>query len=178
MGTEVSLCRTSAGLALATLLLASLPAAGQAGWKEYEYRKDGFAARYPGEPVMVEHDYDTRLGSSVTERVYSSESAGVVYAVAIADFGGANPNGDEAIDEAADRLIAMGRLTHDVSARLNWNYGRELRVEGADGTSYTDAIFLIGNKLVQLKVIYPRHNSDAAGSAGIHYFQQAVRLLN
>lgn len=87
------------------------------------------------------------------------------------------PNRDNAIDEAADRLMAMGRLTHDVSARLNWNYGRELRVEGADGTSYTDAIFLIGNKLLQLKVIYPVH-ADAAGSAGIHYFQQAVRLLD
>ena len=69
-------------------------------------------------------------------------------------------------------------MTHDVSARLNWNYGRELRVEGTDGNSYTDAIFLIGSKLVQLKVIYPLNNSQVAGSSGIHYFQQAVRLLS
>ena len=98
--------------------------------------------------------------------------------LAIADFGNARPGRDEAIDEAADRLIASGRLTHDVSARLNWNYGRELRVEGSDGNSYTDAIFLIGNKLVQLKVIYPLSSSQAAGSSGIHYFQQAMRLLS
>ncbi len=168
--------RVTAGLALT--LLASSPAAAQAGWKEYEYPKDGFAARYPGEPVIAEHAYGTRLGSAVTERVYSFNSGGVIYAVAIADFAGARPDRDQAIDEAADRLIARGRLTHDVSARLNWNYGRELRVEGADGTSYTDAIFLIGNRLLQLKVIYPVHNSDPAGSAGIHYFQQAVRLLD
>jgi hypothetical protein len=176
MRNQITVPRLAAGLALVTLLTSS--AAGQAGWKEYSYPKDGFAARYPGEPVIVEHAYDTRLGSSVVERVYSSESEGVVYAVAIADFGGTAPNTDQAIDEAANRLIAMGRLTHDVSARLNWNYGRELRVESADGTSYTDAIFLIGTKLLQLKVIYPMHNSDAAGSAGIHYFQQAVRLLD
>jgi len=172
-GTMMS--RVSAALVLAVVLASA--AAGQAGWKEYEFRRDGFTARYPGEPVLTEHNYDTRLASSVTERVYSSESEGVVYAVAVADFGGARLIGDQAIDEAADRLMAMGRLTHDVSARLNWNYGRELRVEGADGTSYTDAIFLIGDKLLQLKVIYPVH-ADAAGSAGIHYFQQAVRLLD
>ena len=177
MRAEVTMSHISAGLALATLL-ASAPAAAQAGWKEYSFPRDGFAARYPGDPVVGEQAYQTRLGSSVTERVYSFDSGGVVYAVAVADFTDARPNRDEAIDEAADRLMAMGRLTHDVSARLNWNYGRELRVEGADGTSYTDAIFLIGNKLLQLKVIYPVQNSDPSGSAGIHYFQQAVRLLD
>jgi hypothetical protein len=176
MGFDVTLSRLSGGLVL-TALLASSMAGAQAGWREYEFPADGFAARYPGQPVLAERVYDTRLGPSATERVYSFDDGGIVYEVAIADFGSARPDRDEAIDEAADRLMAMGRLTHDVSARLNWNYGRELRVEGADGTSYTDAIFLIGNKLLQLKVIYPVH-ADAAGSAGIHYFQQAVRLLN
>jgi len=173
---DVTMSRLSGGLALVAVL-ASAPAAPQAGWQEYAFPKDGFAARYPGPPLLGEHSYDTRLGSSATERVYSFDAGGIVYAVAIADFGAVRPERDKAIDEAAARLMAMGRLTHDVSARLNWNYGRELRVESADGTSYTDAIFLIGNKLLQLKVIYPVH-SDAAGSAGIHYFQQAVRLLD
>jgi len=168
--------RLSAALALA-LVLGSAPAAGQAGWKEYEYPRDGFAARYPVQPQVSERGYDTRFGRAVMERVYSSESEGVTYIVSIADFGTARPDTDEAIDEAARHLIAMGRLTHDVSARLNWNYGRELRVEGMDGNSYTDAIFLIDNRLVQLKVIYPLTNPQSAGSSGIHYFQQAVRLL-
>ena len=170
--------RISAALVLTAAALSSAPASGQAGWAEYEYPRDGFAARYPVQPVMSERAYETRFGTSVTERVYWAASEGVTYLVAIADFGNARPDHDQAIDEAADRLIASGRLTHDVSARLNWNYGRELRVEGSDGNSYTDAIFLIGNKLVQLKVIYPLNNSQAAGSSGIHYFQQAVRLLS
>ena len=159
MRADVMMFRLPAALALAAIL-SSAPASGQAGWQEYEYPRDGFAARYPVQPVMSEHAYETRLGSAVTERVYSAESEGVTYLVAIADFGNARPGRDEAIDEAADRLIASGRLTHDVSARLNWNYGRELRVEGTDGNSYTDAIFLIGSKLVQLKVIYPLNNSQ------------------
>src|SRR5262245_21197047 len=171
-----SMCRLSVALALA-LLLGSAPAASQAGWKEYEYPRDGFAARYPTQPQVSERAYDTRFGRSVRERIYASRSEGVTYIVSIADFGSARPGTDDAIDEAADHLIGMGRLTHDVSARLNWNYGRELRVEGTDGNSYTDAIFLIDNRLVQLKVIYPLNNAQSAGSSGIHYFQQAVRLL-
>ena len=176
MRADVTIIRLMVALAFAGIL-GSAPVAGQAGWREYEYPRDGFAARYPVEPKMSEQAYPTQLGTSVTERIYSAESEGVIYMVAIADFGSAHPDTDRAIDEAARRLIATGRLTHDVSARLNWNYGRELRVEGTDGNSYTDAIFLIDNKLVQLKVIYPLNNSQAAGSSGIHYFQQAVRLL-
>jgi hypothetical protein len=169
--------RRLAVLAIATILLPA-SASGQAGWMEYSYPAEGFAARYPAEPMIAEQPYATRLGSAVSERVYAAESEGVTYIVAIADFSRVRPSRDEAIDEAAGKLMAMGRLTHDVSARLNWNYGRELRVEAADGTSYTDAIFLIRDRLFQLKVIYPARNTDAAGSSGIHYFQQAFRLLN
>ena len=177
MRADVTISWVTAAVALA-VVLSSPPAASQAGWQEYEYPRDGFAARYPIEPRMSERPYQTQFASSVTERVYSSESEGVTYIVSIADFGSARPNTDRAIDEAANRLIGMGRLTHDVSARLDWNYGREIRVEATDGNSYTDAIFLIANRLVQLEVIYPISNPQSAGSSGIHYFQQAVRLLN
>src|SRR5678815_811354 len=81
----------AAGMALAPLLAAA-PASGQAGWQEFEYPKDGFAARYPVEPKMSERPYQTALGSSVTEHVYSAESEGVTYIVSIADFGGARPD--------------------------------------------------------------------------------------
>src|SRR5687768_1692283 len=97
---------------LVVVLAATISAgmgASQAGWKEYSFPKDGFAARYPGEPITAEHPYQTRFGSSVIERVYAYDSGGIVYAVAVADFGAARPGTDAAIDEAADRLIATGR---------------------------------------------------------------------
>jgi hypothetical protein len=164
-------------LALTALLIATV-AFAQDNWKEFSYPKDGFAAQYPAEPKIEERSYQTALGSSVTERVYSFNSGGVVYMVAIADFSRIRPDKDKAIDEAAHALISSGKLTHDVSARIDWNYGREIRVEDNDGTSYTDAIFLIDNKLFQLKVVYPANNTDPVGSSGIHLFQQAFRLLH
>ena len=93
MRADVMMFRLPAALALAAIL-SSAPAAGQAGWQEYEYPRDGFAARYPVQPAMSEHAYETRLGSAVTERVYSAESEGVTYLVAIADFGNARPDRD------------------------------------------------------------------------------------
>ena len=166
-------------LPLAVLaLFASGAALAQGNWKEFTYSRDGFAAQYPGEPKLEERAFQTALGSGVTERVYSYNSGGVVYMVAIADFTKIRPDENKVIDEAAKALMTSGKLTHDVSARIDWHYGREIRVEDANGTSYTDAIFLIDNRLFQLKVVYPAVNTDPVGSSGIHFFQQAFRLLH
>jgi len=159
-------------------VMASGAAFGQGNWKEFTYSRDGFAAQYPAEPKLEQRPYQTALGSGVTERVYSYNSGGVVYMVAIADFSKIRPDENKAIDEAASALMATGKLTHDVSARIDWHYGREIRVEDSNGTSYTDAIFVVDNKLFQLKVVYPAVNTDPVGSSGIHFFQQAFRLLH
>ena len=52
-----------------------------------------------------------------------------------------------------------------------------MRVEDGSGTSYTDVIFYIDYKVYQLEVVFPVNNSEPMGSAGIHFFQQAFRLL-
>lgn len=167
-----------ASLAVLCISLASVPASAQ-GWKEYSYAEAGFAAQYPGQPKVEQDSYKTAQapGGSVAERVYSYNSGGVVYAVAIADFGAANADEEKTINEAADATIARGKMTHDERDRLDWHYGREIRVEDAQGTSHTNAIFFIEKKLYQIRVDYPTTNSDPAGSSGIHFFQQAFRLL-
>jgi len=156
--------------------LVSQPAAAQA-WKEYSFKEAGFAAQYQGQPKVEERSYASALASPIAEHVYSQNTGGVDYVVAIADFGSAKAEENKTIDEAVNALITRGKLTHDERARVDFHYGREIRVEAPDGTSYTDAIFFIDNKLFQIEVIYPAMNSDPAGSSGIHFFQQAFRLL-
>jgi hypothetical protein len=103
----------------------------------------------------------------------------VVYSVHVADFTGTPAEKDKTIEEAVKKTTALGKVTHDESgARIDFNYGREVRVEDSDGTSYTNAIFFIDNKLYQLMVTYPKTNTDPVGSSGIHFFQQAFRLLH
>ncbi len=153
--------------------------AAEGGWQEFSYPEAGFAAQYPDRPKLEIRDYKTAQipAGIVNERVYSFNSGGVVYAVQIADFTRTRAEKDRTIDEAAKNLIGLGRVTHDVSGRIDWNYGREIRVEDQNGTSYTDAIFFIDNQLYQIKVTYPAMNSDPAGSSGIHFFQHTFRLL-
>jgi hypothetical protein len=165
---------------VATVLMAGAVYAAEGGWQEFSYPEAGFAAQYPNRPKVEMRDYKTAQipEGVVKERVYSFDSGGVVYAVHVADFTRTRAEKDRTIDEAAKNLIGLGRVTHDVSGRIDWNYGREIRVEDNNGTSYTDAIFFIDNQLYQIKVIYPAVNTDPVGSSGIHFFQQAFRLLH
>ncbi len=172
--------RAIALFGVAGVLFAGAAYAAEGGWQEFSYPEAGFAAQYPDRPRVEVRDYKTTQipEGVVKERIYSVNSGGVVYAVQIADFTRTRAQKDRTIDEAAKNLIGLGKVTHDVSGRIDWNYGREIRVEDNDGTSYTDAIFFIDSQLYQIKVTYPLANTDPVGSSGIHFFQQAFRLLH
>ena len=148
-------------------------------WLEYSFSENGFAAQFPGKPQVADVTYQTAQSSegAVKERVYSFNQGGVVYLVRVADFTRANANEDKTIDEAAAAIIAKGRLTHDLPGRIDWHYGREIRVEDRDGTSFTDAIFFVDKKLYQIEVVYPAQNTDPVGDSGIQFFQTAFRFL-
>jgi hypothetical protein len=168
-------------VALAIAFSGAALAAGDFPWPEFSYPEAGFAAQYPAQPTVEMRDYQTALvpAGSVKERVYSTNSGGVVYTVNVADFTRTRAEKDKTIEEAVKKTAARGMVTHDEnSARIDFNYGREVRVEDADGTSYTNAIFFIDNKLYQIMVTYPKVNTDPVGSSGIHFFQQAFRLLH
>ena len=169
------------GMLIGPLLAAGAAQAADDGWREFSYPESGFAAEYPSRPAVETRDYSTAQipEGVVRERVYSVISGGVRYAVEVADFTRSPADKDRTIEEAAKNLLAQGKMTHDESdARVDFNYGREIRIEDGAGGSITDAIFFIGHKLYQLKVIFPAGNTDPAGSSGIHFFQQTFRLLN
>ena len=75
-----------------------------------------------------------------------------------------------------DGVMMRGEHVWAVAVRRD-DGGIEIRVEDAEGTSHTNAIFFIDKRLYQIRVDYPAKNSDPAGSSGIHFFQQAFRLL-
>jgi len=110
------------------------------------------------EPPKVEvRNYKTRKFPKVSSRNGSIPSIPAVSSTQyMSRISPHRAEKDRTIDEAAKNLIGLGRVTHDVSGRIDWNYGREIRVEDNNGTSYTDAIFFIDNQLYQIKVIYRR----------------------
>ncbi len=165
----------------AALLIAASAMAAEEGWREFSFPESGFAAEYPARPSVATRDYQTMQTAegTVPERVYSVNSGGVIYSVEVADFTRTSADKDRTIEEAARNVLALGRMTHDESgARVDFNYGREIRIEDGAGGSVTDAIFFIDHKLYQLRVNFPAGNTDPAGSSGIHFFQQTFRLLS
>ena len=165
----------------AAILVAASAMAAEEGWREFSFPEAGFAAEYPSRPDVAARDYQTMQTpeGTVPERVYSVNSGGVTYSVEVADFTRTSADKDRTIEEAARNVLSMGRMTHDESgARVDFNYGREIRIEDGAGGSITDAIFFIDHKLYQLRVSFPAGNTDPAGSSGIHFFQQTFRLLN
>jgi hypothetical protein len=167
--------------AFMVLLTGTALAEGDFPWPEFSYPESGFAAQYPAQPTVQTRDYKTAQvpAGTVQERVYAINSGGVIYTVNVADFTRTPAEKDKTIEEAVKKTSALGKVTHDESAaRIDFNYGREVRVEDPDGTSYTNAIFFIDNKLYQIMVTYPKANTDPVGSSGIHFFQQAFRLLH
>ena len=164
--------------AIALMLAAVQPVSAQV-WKVYDFEAAaGFSAQYQGEPKVEERPYISAFAKSIVQRVYSHNSGGVDYLVAVADFTGVKAEKNKAIDEAANVLIARGKLTHNNTAYINSFAGRQVRVEALDGTSYTSTIFFINNKLFQVEVVYPPMNSDPAGTSGIDFFLQAFRVTH
>jgi hypothetical protein len=164
--------------AAAAAVLAS-GAARAESWQEYSFGESGFAAQFPGKPEIVDATYESSQAVSgpVKERRYSFNQGGVVYLVRVADFSRTGADEQKTIDEAASALMGKGRLTHDLPARVSWHYGREIRVEDENGTSYTDAILFVDKKLYQIEVVFPAVNSDPVGDSGIQFFQTAFRFL-
>src|SRR3954470_9549230 len=109
--------RAIAVCGIAAVLIGGAGYAAEGGWQEFSYPEAGFAAQYPDRPKLEMRDYKTvQIPEGVVkERVYSVNSGGVIYAVQIADFTRTRAQKDRTIDEAAKNLIALGKVTHDVS---------------------------------------------------------------
>lgn len=163
---------------VAMAVFAATSAVGAEPWQEYSFAESGFAAQFPGKPEVRDASYETaQAPRPIKERVHTYNQGGVEYLVRVADFTGTSADEQKTIDEAAAAVMVKGQLTHDLPGRINWHYGREIRVLDKDGTTYTDAIFFVDNKLYQIEVIFPAMNSDPAGDSGIQFFQTAFRFL-
>src|SRR5665213_3285279 len=150
------------GLVAGAAILACGPASAAEKWEEFSFPEANFAAQFPERPAMEVKSYRTGqiAEGTVNERVYSFNQGGVVYMVRVADFSRGKADKDKTINEAANALIAQGKLTIDYPGRIDWNYGREIVVVDKDGTSFTNAIFFVDQRLYQIEVVYPATNSD------------------
>ena len=157
-----------------TLLPIVSPAEAQA-WREYRY--SGFAIQFPAEPAIESGTYASAEGATVNARIYSAEQDGVLYRVTVAEVSRGRHSEAELVSEAIELLAEHGEVVVDLPHRVNGVLGRQLSIEGYDGSRTAVAVFYRSRRLYLIEgTILPAHD-DPMSSNGMR-FQQSLRFIN
>lgn len=134
-------------VAIITLgLLLPVPALAQE-WKSYNYPDPGFAVQFPADPVVEKGTVRTANYNSLPVTRYTVRQDRVTYTVNVVDYSSTNADALSTIAEAERSAGASGKVTVATGARVNRSFGRELSVNGTDGSRSAIAIFFVNKHL-------------------------------
>jgi hypothetical protein len=139
----------SIAFVLATLV-ATAPAAAQ-GWKEYSYPDYAFSVAFPANPQVNTTTYQITDNRSVPARIYSARQANVVFSMIVAELKGTNLEESAVVDHAIKMLSQSATVRLNIPARIYQVYGRQLTVEGADGSRTMVQLFDYKNRLYKIE---------------------------
>jgi hypothetical protein len=155
--------------------LAPLAAVAQA-WKVYPYPEAGFAVQFPVPPIVEKSTFRTSAGVSLPMTRYAARQDRIVYTLRVVDFSSANVDGTSTIAETERSFGASGKVTVAIDARVNREFGRELSVNGADGSRSAVAIFFVKRHLYLLVGEALPPNAIARSGDAIR-FQQSLQFI-
>lgn len=163
----------------AALLLAVWLAPGVAlaqTWQVYAYPEPGFAVQFPAPPRVEVGSFRAPSGRTLRATRYVVQEQGIVYSVQVIDFAGTGVDASSVIADAEKAFGTSGKVTVALDARVNREYGRELSVNGADGSRSSIAIFFANRHLYELvgKALPP--NAIARSGDAIR-FQESLQFI-
>ena len=126
------------------------PAAAQS-WEEYSYPEYAFSVVFPANPKIETTTYEVADGRPVPARVYSARQDKGEFKMTVADLANTGLDEKAVIDHAIKRLSQGGTVRVNVPARIYQVYGRQLTVEGKDGSRSMVAMFDIMGWLYQIE---------------------------
>ena len=128
----------------------SAPALAQS-WDEYSYPEYAISVAFPTNPKIETTTYEIADRRSVPARVYSARQDGGEFKMTVADLANTGLDEKAVIDHAIKRLSQGGTVRVNVPARIYQVYGRQLTVEGKDGSRSMVAMFDIMGWLYQIE---------------------------
>ena len=134
---------------LATFV-ASAPAAAQ-GWEEYSYPDYAFSVAFPANPQVDTTTYQIADNRSVPARIYSVRQANVAFSMIVAELEGTNFEENAVVDHAIKMLSQNATVRLNIPARIYRVYGRQLTLEGADGSRSMVQLFDHNDRLYQIE---------------------------
>lgn len=130
--------------------VASGPAAAQS-WEEYSYPEYAFSVAFPANPKIEATTYEVADGRSVPARVYSARQDKGQFKMTVADLANTGLDEKAVIDHAIKALSQGATVRVNIPARIYQVYGRQLTVEGTDGSRSMVAMFDIMGRLYQIE---------------------------
>jgi hypothetical protein len=134
---------------LATFV-ASAPAAAQ-GWEEYSYPDYAFSVAFPAHPQVVRTTYQVGDSLLVPARIYSVRQTNVVFRMMLAELEGTNLEESAVVDHAIKTLSQAATVRLNIPASIYQVYGRQLTIDGADGSRSMVQLFDNNARLYQIE---------------------------
>jgi hypothetical protein len=165
---------------LVPILLAAFVASGPVlaqGWEEYAYPDYAFAIDFPANPQIETTTFQVAPDRSVPAQVYSVSQNNVLLKMTLADLTNTNLTENAIIDHAIKMLSEAGAVTVHIPARIYRVYGRQLTIDGADGTQSMIQLFHYKGRLYQIEAkAHSRHADDAQSE--VVRFHQSLNFLD
>ncbi len=136
------------------VFVVSGPAAAQS-WQEYSYPEYAFSVAFPADPKIEMTTYEIADGRSVPARVYSARQDNGQFKMTVAELANTGLDEKAVIDHAIKTLSQGATVKVNIPARIYQVYGRQLTLEGADGSRSMIAIFDIMGRLYQIEAKAP-----------------------
>jgi hypothetical protein len=151
--------------------VASSPALAE-GWEEYAYPDYAFAVAFPANPRVETTTYHVADNRSVPARLYSVRQGNVVFKMTVAELEGTNLEESAVINHAIKTLSQGATLRVNIPARIYQVYGRQLTVEGADGSRSMVQLFDYKKRFYQIEAkALPGENVSNPPSEVVRFHQ-------
>ena len=126
------------------------PAAAQS-WEEFSYPEYAFSVAFPAHPQVDTTTYQVADNRSVPARIYSVRQANVVFRMMVAELEDINLEESAVVDHAIKMLSQSATVRLNIPARIYQVYGRQLTLEGADGSRSMVQLFDHNDRLYQIE---------------------------
>jgi hypothetical protein len=119
-------------------------------WKAYPYPDPGFAIQFPVAPTVEKSTFKTSAGVSLPMTRYIVRQDHIVYTLSVVDYSTTSADAMSTIAETEKSFGTSGKVTVAIDARVSRSFGRELSINGTDGSRSAIAIFFVNKHLYTL----------------------------
>jgi hypothetical protein len=148
------------------------------GWEEYAYPDYAFAVAFPANPQVETTTYHVADNRPVPARVYSVRQGNVVFKMTVAELEATNLEESAVIDHAIKTLSQGATVKVNIPARIYQVYGRQLTVEGADGSRSMVQLFDYKRRFYQIEAKAPPDQNVSNPQSAVVRFHQSLTFTD